>query len=44
MPGEAVTLDIYYHGAPFSEAWGGFHFAGNYAFNLGGDSNRSLII
>ncbi|MGM0565844.1 MAG: M1 family aminopeptidase, partial [Bacteroidota bacterium] len=33
--GDEITLDVYYHGAPFSESWGGFHFAGDYAFNLG---------
>lgn len=29
------TVTIWYHGIPFSESWGGFHFSGNYAFNLG---------
>lgn len=26
---------VFYHGQPFHESWGGFHFAGTYAFNLG---------
>jgi len=34
-PADTVTLNVFYHGIPFSEAWGGFHFAGAYAFNLG---------
>lgn len=34
-PTDTVTLKIYYHGIPFAESWGGFHFAGAYAFNLG---------
>ncbi|MCF8231740.1 MAG: T9SS type A sorting domain-containing protein [Bacteroidales bacterium] len=33
--GDTITVDIYYHGTPFSEEWGGFHFSGDYAFNLG---------
>lgn len=32
---DTVMVNIYYHGQPFSEAWGGFHFSGDYAFNLG---------
>ncbi|MBC8319970.1 MAG: M1 family metallopeptidase [Bacteroidetes bacterium] len=32
---DTVLVKIYYHGQPFHEDWGGFHFAGNYAFNLG---------
>ncbi len=35
VPGESLVFDIYYHGSPFSESWGGFHFAGEYAYNLG---------
>ncbi len=34
-PGDTTLVWIYYHGQPFHEAWGGFHFAGSYAFNLG---------
>ena len=34
-PGDTLMLDIYYHGKPFQEDWGGFHFDGKYAFNLG---------
>jgi aminopeptidase N len=33
--GDTAKIWIYYHGIPFSESWGGFHFSGNYAFNLG---------
>ncbi|MCD4737217.1 MAG: T9SS type A sorting domain-containing protein [Bacteroidales bacterium] len=33
--GEMATVDVYYHGVPFHEAWGGFHWSGQYAFNLG---------
>jgi len=32
---DTVLVKIYYHGEPFSESWGGFHFSGDYAFNLG---------
>lgn len=32
---DTLVLDIHYRGVPFSEQWGGFHFSGNYAFNLG---------
>ncbi|MBK9292289.1 MAG: T9SS type A sorting domain-containing protein [Bacteroidetes bacterium] len=35
QPSDTLTIDIHYHGVPFSEQWGGFHFSGNYAFNLG---------
>lgn len=34
-PGDTIFFRVYYHGIPFSESWGGFHFAGSYAFNLG---------
>ncbi len=34
-PGDTIEATVYYHGQPFHEAWGGFHFAGDYAFNLG---------
>jgi len=33
--GDTTDVLVYYHGEPFHESWGGFHFAGNYAFNLG---------
>ena len=34
---DTVVARIYYHGHPFTDAsdWGGFHFVGSYAFNLG---------
>ncbi len=28
-------VNIYYHGVPFHEGWGGFHWSGEYCFNLG---------
>jgi aminopeptidase N len=28
-------VNIYYHGVPFHEGWGGFHWSGTYCFNLG---------
>lgn len=34
-PADTTKVNVFYHGVPFSESWGGFHFAGNYAFNLG---------
>lgn len=34
-PTDTVMVKVYYGGAPFHEQWGGFHFSGNYAFNLG---------
>jgi aminopeptidase N len=33
--GDTVHITVYYHGEPFHEGWGGFHYAGDYAFNLG---------
>ncbi|NOY50751.1 MAG: M1 family metallopeptidase, partial [Chlorobi bacterium] len=33
--GDTLEARVYYHGQPFHEGWGGFHFAGDYAFNLG---------
>lgn len=33
--GDTLQMLIHYHGFPFHEAWGGFHFSSNYAFNLG---------
>ncbi len=35
LPGDTATVRIDYQGIPFHEAWGGFHFSGEYAFNLG---------
>ena len=35
FPDDTVIVRIHYHGNPFHEAWGGFHFSDNYAFNLG---------
>ncbi len=32
---DTLLVGVYYHGQPFHENWGGFHFSGNYAFNLG---------
>lgn len=32
---DTSILRIFYHGVPFHESWGGFHFAGTYAYNLG---------
>ncbi len=32
---DTVLVGVYYHGQPFHESWGGFHFSGDYAFNLG---------
>jgi hypothetical protein len=33
--GDTLDVKVYYHGLPFHESWGGFHFSGSYAFNLG---------
>ncbi len=33
--GDMVTATVFYHGHPFHESWGGFHWSGNYCFNLG---------
>ena len=35
--GDSVSTTVYYHGQPFVDpsGWGGFHFSGNYALNLG---------
>ncbi|MBC8485598.1 MAG: T9SS type A sorting domain-containing protein [Bacteroidetes bacterium] len=33
--GEIVMVRVHYHGVPFHESWGGFHWSGEYAFNLG---------
>jgi len=32
---DTLNLTVFYHGFPFHESWGGFHFSSNYAFNLG---------
>jgi aminopeptidase N len=33
---DSVVLDIYYQGSPVRDSrWGGFYFAGDYAFNMG---------
>lgn len=32
---DTIEVAVYYHGQPFHESWGGFHFSGSYAFNLG---------
>ncbi len=34
-PDDTLEVSIHYSGQPFHESWGGFHFSGNYAFNLG---------
>ncbi len=33
--GDEVEIEVSYSGEPFHEGWGGFHFSGSYAFNLG---------
>lgn len=33
--GDTSNVQVYYHGEPFHEEWGGFHYSGDYAFNLG---------
>lgn len=33
--GDTSMVEVYYHGQPFHEDWGGFHYSGDYAFNLG---------
>ena len=33
--GDNVSVIVWYHGVPFHESWGGFHWSGQYAFNLG---------
>lgn len=32
---DTIIVKVEYHGEPFHESWGGFHFSGDYAFNLG---------
>ncbi len=34
-PGDTTDVVVYYHGVPFHESWGGYHFDGTYSFNLG---------
>ena len=35
--GDTLNITVYYHGQPYVDpsVWGGFHFLGQYAFNLG---------
>jgi len=33
--GDVVSVRVDYNGVPFHESWGGFHFSGEYAFNMG---------
>ena len=33
--GDTVEVEVMYNGQPFHESWGGFHYSGDYAFNLG---------
>jgi aminopeptidase N len=33
--GDEVEVEVFYQGSPFHERWGGFHWNGEYAFNLG---------
>jgi hypothetical protein len=35
LSGDTAIITIHYSGIPFHEDWGGFHFSGEYAFNLG---------
>lgn len=35
VSGSSASFTITYSGSPFNESWGGFHWNGNYAFNLG---------
>ncbi|MBK7029600.1 MAG: T9SS type A sorting domain-containing protein [Bacteroidales bacterium] len=37
MSSDTLEIRVYYQGSPFVDpsGWGGFHFSGNYAFNLG---------
>ena len=32
---DTIVMAVYYQGQPFHESWGGYHFAGDYSFNLG---------
>jgi len=33
--GDTLDVSVHYNGTPYHEDWGGFHFSGDYAFNLG---------
>ena len=33
--GDSIEITVFYHGVPFHENWGGYHFSGDYSFNLG---------
>ncbi len=33
--GDSVLIGIAYNGQPYHENWGGYHFSGDYSFNLG---------
>jgi aminopeptidase N len=35
LPGDTIAVRADYQGIPYHEGWGGFHFSGEYAFNLG---------
>jgi aminopeptidase N len=35
QPGDTIAVKVEYNGIPFHESWGGFHFSGEFAFNLG---------
>jgi len=35
VSGAEYTVKVWYHGQPFHENWGGFHWGGDYCFNLG---------
>jgi len=32
---DTILIRIHYHGVPFHEGWGGFHYSASYAYNLG---------
>lgn len=34
-PADTLIVNVFYQGKPFSEGWGGYHFSGDYSFNLG---------
>jgi aminopeptidase N len=33
--GDSILIGIAYNGEPYHESWGGYHFSGDYSFNLG---------
>jgi len=35
QPEDTILVRVHYHGYPFHEGWGGFHWAGAFSFNLG---------